>query len=336
MELRTNTRVLNVRAFTGMCNRLTALVTGLALAEASGRSFTMFWQPYDPCMCRFDQLFQNDWDVRADPDHSKIVWTDLAKTAEADFPDLLASPQPVLSVIRNGQLIQPKTYPHHRSLDRRAQQLLNELEPIPEIAARIENFRAAYFRPKMIGVHLRRGDFILYRPDMAANLDAALGAVDKWLNAAPDAGILLCTDDGALVPRDHSTTGYEGVRETFQERYGSRVVWTTPRSLDRRTPEAIQDGLVDFMLLRQTDFFVGSQASSFSGLAVYGRSIPKVIVTGMTEQSRRTLHLLYKTRLIYLLFPLIRREFGGLVHPSLLFARYKQRWRLVQRRLRFK
>jgi hypothetical protein len=185
----------------------------------------------------------------------------------------------------------------------------------------------------MIGVHLRRGDFTRHRPDTVANEHAAIRVVDQWLNAVPDAGILLCTDDGATVPLDQSTTVYEGLHEKFEKRYGSRVVWTTPRSLDRRTPEAIQDGLVDFLLLRATDFFVGTEGSSFSRLAAYGRSVPTMMARGQTTESERMLHLFYKTRMIYLLEPLIRREFGGMVHPMLLFARYKNRLRGARRRL---
>ena len=182
-------------------------------------------------------------------------------------------------------MIQAGNYPQHKALETRAQQITRELQPIPAIAASIRQFHDESFRPKMIGVHMRRGDFVKHRPDTVANLDVAIEAVDKWLNEAPDAGILLCTDDGAPLHATSAVSRYEGVRETFQSRYGPRVIWTTPRSLDRRTPEAIQDGLVDLWLLRQTDFFVGTKGSSFSMMAAYGRGVPFVMARGATEVS---------------------------------------------------
>lgn len=326
MDTTDGRREFNLRAFTGMCNRLKALVTARAVAEASGRSFRMFWQLYPSCMCAFDQLFQNDWNITANPDHSKIEWTDLTMTGQGSFPDLLASSEPVLSMVCNSELIAPRRYPHHKPLDLRAQALLEELEPVPAIAERVNEFQAKRFRSQMIGVHLRRGDFIAFRPDSVANEDPAIVVVDKWLKQAPDAGILLCTDDGAPIPRTDTRAPYQGLRERFQFRYGERVVWTTPRSLDRSTPEAIQDGLVDFLLLRRTNYFVGTFGSSFSRLAAYGRKVPIEMATGQTQGSERMLHLLYKTRLIYLLEPLIRHEFGGMVHPSLLWTRYRRRF----------
>ena len=55
------------------------------------------------------------------------------------------------------------------------------------------------------------------------------------------------------------------------------VVTPKPRSLDRHTPEAIEDALIDLWLLRSTDFFVGTVGSSFSEMAMFGRAVPAII-----------------------------------------------------------
>jgi hypothetical protein len=60
------------------------------------------------------------------------------------------------------------------------------------------------------------------------------------------------------------------------------LVWMSPRSLDRQTPEAVQDALVDLWLLRSTDYFVGTYRSSFSEMAVVGRSIPHILCVNET------------------------------------------------------
>jgi hypothetical protein len=99
-------------------------------------------------------------------------------------------------------------------------------------------------------------------------------SVDAYLAQCPDAGVLLCTDDGALNQHSGKALPTEGVRAKFMHRYGERLVYTTPRSLDRREPAAIQDAVVDLWLLRRTDYFVGTVGSSFSGVAVLGRSVP--------------------------------------------------------------
>ena len=68
----------------------------------------------------------------------------------------------------------------------------------------------------------------------------------------------------------------EGVREAFQARFGDRLACPRPRSLDRASPDAVQDAVVDFFLLRGTQMFVGSRGSTFSDLAVFGRRVPAV------------------------------------------------------------
>ncbi|PDV97783.1 hypothetical protein A9Q02_22440 [Candidatus Chloroploca asiatica] len=156
----------------------------------------------------------------------------------------------------------------------RCAELLQEMQPTKELQARVEAFQDDSFRSRMIGVHLRRGDMHLLYPASAANTLAAMAAVDTYLAQEPEAGILLCTDDGAIHQRTGRPLPSEGVQAKFLARYGERVVFTIPRSLDRRDPAAIQDALVDLWLLRQTDYVVGTIGSSFSGMAVLGRSVP--------------------------------------------------------------
>lgn len=161
-------------------------------------------------------------------------------------------------------------------LGERVVELLGELTPIAAIHSRVESIRAAAFRPVMIGVHLRRVDMCRTHPEVTGNTMEAIEAIDELLDLHPDAGILLCSDDGAvdqITGRQHQ----EGVRERFRSRYGARVFATEPCSLDRRYPAAIGDALVDLWLLRCTDVIVGSALSSFTQLAAYGRDVPVVL-----------------------------------------------------------
>jgi hypothetical protein len=152
---------------------------------------------------------------------------------------------------------------------------MDELVPVPALSAEVVRFSATHFRPTMIGVHLRRGDFIRARPDLAGNTQTALNHVRSLLATELDAGILVCTDDGAPDPWTRKVT-HEGVLSTFQRALGDRVVSRPPRSLDRSSPAAIQDALVDLLLLRKTNMFVGTQSSTFSELAIYGRDVTSV------------------------------------------------------------
>lgn len=321
-------RTLTVTCPAGMSNRLRVLLSGKALAEATGREFAMQWTPSVACGALYPQLFRNQWNVRADIFFDAQHAVDLTRVAWEEFPDLFSVSDPALFVQNYGWIIRPARYSHHLEIQTRGYELLRELEPIPALAQRVQEFRAKFFRPIMIGAHLRRGDHIKSRPDVTGNLAAVMKQIDEWLEEKSDAGILLCTDDGARDPYSGRAMPYENVADKFVQRYGARVVFTKPSSLDRRSPQAIQDGLMDLWLLRATDFFVGTVGSSFSELAVFGRSIPfQQIAVGTPAYSRRA-RWLKRLGLYEPLARLGRYEFGRDAPYTSVMARYLIRLRV--------
>ncbi len=320
-------RTLTAHARNGLCNRLKVLLSARALAEVSGREMQMLWSVSHGCNCSFEQLFQNQWNVSSEIQLDEAQLLDLTKMSWHRFPDVLAMTDAEFTIRHYDWLIDPTRYPHHAPLQKRCIELMNELEPIPNIQARAQTLREQLFRDVMIGVHLRRGDFVHIRPDTVANFEPATHVVDEWLTRQPNAGILLCTDDGAVNPSSRQETPQEGIVKNFMKRYGERVVLTQPRSLDRATPAAIQDALVDLLLLRQTDFFVGTTASSFSELAVFGRANPARFTGAPTDAYRRLEFVLKWTGIQFLLNVLNQREFGEQQTFVSLWYRYKSRLR---------
>ncbi len=279
-------RTLTVFCPLGMSNRLRVLLSGLALAEASERQFKMLWPITAACAAPFADLFVNAWPVETVSAES-VADLPYISGWFGNLPDLQIATEPDLIIGHPGWLIRPDQFPDQAALTVRCQSLFGELKPITAIQQAVDTFKQQYFRPNMIGVHLRRGDHLRGRPDATGNTALACAATDRFLHESPDAGILLCSDDGAVDPNTTRNAPREGVQEIFRLRYGSRVIWTIPRSLDRRTPQAIQDALVDLWLLRATDLFVGTETSTFSEFAVFGRDIPFLLVAGATPGYRR-------------------------------------------------
>lgn len=183
----------------------------------------------------------------------------------------------------------------------------------------------------MIGVHLRRGNFLRSQAGSVANTAQAIAEVVRQLEQAPNAGILLCSNDGAVDP----TTGKpwsEGVREEFARQFKERVVSTHPRTVDRRQPEAVQDALVDFLLLRQTGALIGMLRSTFSEMAAFGRLIPKVFCRSSEGYASRigTLRRLMNAIGLYSLYAqAVYRHYGKLVPSRALLYHFlyrRQRW----------
>jgi hypothetical protein len=102
----------------------------------------------------------------------------------------------------------------------------------------------------------------------------------------------------------------EGVRETFQARFGDRLVYPRPHSLDRASPDAIEDAAVDYFLLRGTQMFVGSRGSTFSDLAVFGRPVPAVFCAAPLPGYLRFERMTKATGLYYLVKAVGRLRYG--------------------------
>src|SRR5260221_7295641 len=98
---------LTVTCVDGLSNRLRVLLSGKAVAEATGREFAMRWTPSLACGCLFEHLFQNRWNVGAHVffDATRII--DLRIPAIADFPNVLDFTDPLLYVEHFSWLIQP-------------------------------------------------------------------------------------------------------------------------------------------------------------------------------------------------------------------------------------
>ena len=269
-------RTLTVTSYSGLANRLRVLTSAVVMAGETGRALTMHWHRLPTCGAAFDELFTNDLPVVNFADAPITPLPDFAGPLGRDLFDLLTATEPHIAIKAVTWLALPEIYPHHRPLLARCAAVLDELRPTPEIEERVAAFRSAHFRPRMIGVHLRRGDFYRYSAYSVDNTTSAVAATRRYLQACPDAGIFLCTDDGAADPVTGRRT-VEGTHEKFRRAFGDRVIRAEPRSLDRADSAAVQDALVDLLLLRACDFVVGTWGSSFSELAVFGRDVPAVM-----------------------------------------------------------
>ena len=310
-------RTLTVGAGAGLTARLRILISGLALAEMTQRQFRMLWPLTSHCAAPFDALFTNDWNVAMLAESQAAEVKRLPRFAATELPTLLASNDPHLT----RRHMSWHNFPADSPLMARCRTLMNALQPLPQIVETVDRFREAHCRPEMIGVHLRRGDYVGLRPDKTHNTDKAIEATDAFLRQHPTAGILLCTDEETT-----SESGDVGVRQRFAARYGDRLVQTAPSTYDRSDPAAIEDALVDLWLLRSTTAFVGSDYSGFSELAVFGRDVPYRMVGDGSAAWKRLARLSRFGLFKRLLRRLGRRKFGDDRPLPFLIDHYSRKW----------
>ena len=111
-----------------------------------------------------------------------------------------------------------------------------------------------------IGIHIRRKDnenSIIYSPTYLF-----VNRINEELKVNPQTKFYLATDD----PEEESL---------FVNEFGERIIVYKKRSLDRNTPIAIQDALIDLYNLSRCKLILGSYYSSFSDVAALWGDVKK-------------------------------------------------------------
>lgn len=324
----------------GLANRLRVLTSGLAWQRLTGVQFTMWWPQTAPCSAAFTDLFEpvpevamaTEAEVMALRAVGSYLFTPMFDIAGATEPELtfrcsgwLVPPRLPRAATIAGKLLPKAPAPFtetHAKVIAQAVIELDRLRPLERIRQRVEQFAAQHFGLQTIGVHVRRGDFPAQRPDATPDLERIIRAIRSLLRSMPDAAVFVATDDGAVNPYTGEATGQEGVVERLRVEFGDRIVTAEPSTLDRRDPKAIEDALVDLLLLRRTQAVVGSAASSFSELAVFGRSVPVIYCAGANRM--KWLWRLTLVEPLVIVWGVLR--FGRVAPFPVLVGHYREQW----------
>ncbi|MFT6271837.1 MAG: hypothetical protein ACI9KS_000348 [Sulfitobacter sp.] len=237
----------------GLGHRYSCIDACLSFGRAVGAEVEVLWFRNEHLNCRFDQLFEP-------PEGARLTevgkWNEfLEYQAEFDATHLLDNEwfnreAPTANYWR-AETFGPdarlsfKTF-HRFHAPRRG---VTYLSPKRAIAVQVEqNFSLV---DKKLGVHVRRTDHsYAIKQSETAEYFALLDA------RPPEERFFLCTDD----PREE---------EMFQQRYPGRIQSYPKRDLDRRKPEAIEDALIDLLLLSRCTAVVASDGSLFSSCAAF-------------------------------------------------------------------
>lgn len=247
-----DTLVLQVCA--GMANRLRALVSGICLAEDLKKKLHVIWPANEPsCMARFSDLF----DPASLPAWVKV---DLGPL-EGDHVMVL-SPEDMTNYINSSSTTPIKSYGwfHQTDLPRFYARFM-ALRPAYSVQHELAKLAPLKHRPEhLVGVHIRRGDH--EKSKQVSTLDVFIQAMN---NQPASTHFLVATDSSKE-------------RQELIKIFGQERLTFPANALSRMTLRGMQDALLDFLALSQTDKILGSYASSFSEMAaIYGR-IPLIVV----------------------------------------------------------
>lgn len=261
----------------GLGNRMRAMGSAAALAEASGRELVVVWQPDDHCNGRLSDLFDYSGAVEetrfleeaAGRGAAVYNYMSIEPGAVKDAPVLLDTSADIYA--RAASVLNSPA-----SVWEAENRFLQSLQPI----AAVRDLVAAVRHPNDLSAHVRmeggkQHEHLAY--EKAENWTAEDHAlIDAWrakshfshfLNRI-DALIAEGRADRIFLAADMPETYAE-----FRAHYGDRLAFL-PRSLFDRSAAQLHYALADAILLSRSPLLLGSTWSSFSELAMRLAPLP--------------------------------------------------------------
>ncbi len=255
----------------GLGNRLRAIASAAAVADAADRELVIIWQPDDHCDGRLSDLFEYDGAVEETrfldiaEEGGCVVYNYMPNEpgSRKDAPIELDTPADIYARAAFVLKCPASTW----ELENRFLQSLTPIEPIRNLVASVRH-------PNQLSAHVRmeggkKSEHLAY--EKADNWTAADHAlIDEWRSKSHFSHFLKRID--TLIAEGRAETFFlaADLPETyaeFQHHYGDRLA-VLPRSLYDRSAEQLHYALADAILLSRSPLLLGSTWSSFSELAM--------------------------------------------------------------------
>lgn len=251
----------------GLGNRLRAIGSAAAIAEATDRELVIVWQPDDHCDCRFSDLFDYEGAVIEESfiqnaDHCDIHNYMAIEGGEKNA--LIRSEQMGDIYARSAFVLNS---PH--SDWARENRFIRSLTPVEAVLQLVNSVR----QPNDVAAHVRmeggRKDQHLPYESTSNWTEQDHDLIDHWRSKSHFSHFMARIDvlikegkaDRIFIAADRPETYDE-----FRLAYSDRLAWLE-RSLFDRSAEQLQYALADAILLSRTPLLLGSTWSSFSELA---------------------------------------------------------------------
>lgn len=284
----------------GLCNRMRALDSALALGQAADVPVSVVW-PLDPALnCRLERLFDplpglDSIEYREEPG-------DEPSESAQSLRSALKRIAPLVLAVKSARLIRKtlrNANPHSLVIDQKdTQRLLAHPErlvkqakrrdlyidtfdrffrgpeaysgfvPAPPLGQRIDAFSLK--TRNVIGVHIRRTD---HRVSIAHSpVSGFIAAMEARIERDPTVEFFVSSDSPEVELR-------------LEEQFPLRILRQAKKEYARGVPEGIEDAVVDLFCLASCRSLIGSYISSFSETAGELGRLPLEIVD---SASRRT------------------------------------------------
>ena len=261
---------LYIDAQHGLGNRLRAIASGAAIAQATDRELIIIWEPDSHCECDFGDLFDYEGavmargfaDMTATCGIEFVTYMELEGNSRKDKPIYLS--EGVDFYARTAYVLNSPDTNHQAEND-----FLKRLKPVEAVLDLVSSVRS----PNDVAVHVRMagGDGFEHLPYEAPSnwKKSSHKKVTRWRRKSHFSNFMARIDqltNEGRAERIFLAADQADTYDQFRKRYGNRVAFL-PRKLYDRSTEQLTYALADALLLGRAPLLLGSTWSSFSELA---------------------------------------------------------------------
>jgi len=279
--------MLVIKPIGGLCNRMRAIDSAVALGRKVDRPVRVIWERNTDLNCRYDHLFNPSphFTVKETGYFSnRHPHTFASRLLLKTQTYKLFSAGRYRKVLYDEDLENKDIYPVCEALLKSPGTVLiiccckflptgslqEHFNPIPLIEEKIK-WQADQISPQTIGIHMRRTDnvkAIKHSPD-----ELFIQAMEMEIGNDADANFFVATDSEQTLNQLHAI-------------FPGKII-SHPNERTRNSEKGVQDALIDLICLSRTKKIYGSFWSSFSEVAAELSGIEMITAT----QSLETLHL---------------------------------------------
>jgi hypothetical protein len=241
----------------GISNRIKCLISSMKLAEKTNRDLIVYWPKDEACNCNFSDLFENEIKGVSKEELKKIILNKNYELYQNYFNKMKKEFVLVDSSRFEGfsqEDIQLKFEKTSREVVKEILSYLNKLKVKKEILIQVNKFIKKKFSKNMIGIHIRRGDFVkLSIADISPD-EKFIEEMKKEIEKNKNVKFFLATED-------------KNTEKVFRKIFLKKII-TFPKKTSKREDEgSVEEALIELIILSKCDKLIGSYGSTFTEMA---------------------------------------------------------------------
>ncbi len=244
----------------GLSNRIKCLVSSMDIAKNTGRSILLCWAKNKDCNSTFSELFENKIIEISKEDLRKMLKSKDSKVILGGENFSIGNEKYIINDLPFFSFVDKEQgYDFHKTSPEIRLKIVRYLKGLKikkSITDEVEIFYKKKFKGRMVGVHIRKGDFVFIKNGVGnvSSEKMFIKKIKEEIEKNKETKFFLATEDMKTE---------EMIKKVF-----SNKIIAYPKKIAKREDEgSVREALIEMLLLSKTEKILGNFKSSFTEMA---------------------------------------------------------------------